>query len=168
MEEVIHYGSYKFTITDWIIFLFGFRIKGFLISYLFYDSYVAIFMLIPFGYVDYRNEKLRKIEKRKQQLSNQFKEMLESLIAFLNAGYSLEYSMKHTRKDLELLFQDKSLLLRELDILLEGLKMNIPIENLLKDFGKRSEVEDIRNFANVVMVAKKWWEYDSNYRKSNS
>ena len=35
------------------------------------------------------------------------------------------------------------------------MKRNIPIEKLLLDFGRRSDIEDIDNFARVVVVAKK-------------
>ena len=47
------------------------------------------------------------------------------------------------------------MIFKEIDLILKGIRVNIPVEKLLKDFGNRSGVEDICNFANVVVAAKK-------------
>ena len=46
-------------------------------------------------------------------------------------------------------------IMEELEWILSGIDRNVPIEELLKDFGERSGSEDIRNFANVIRAAKK-------------
>ena len=155
MDKKIDYDHYTFSGKDWMEFGLRLFVKGVMICYLFYDSYRAGVLLLPFVWFDYQSLKMEKIEKRKQQLIKQFKEMMESLLTSLNAGYSLEHSFVEAKRDLSLLFEPEAVIFKELDAIIEGLKVNIPLEEQLRDFGNRSGVEDIINFANVVMAAKK-------------
>ncbi len=154
-EKHRDYNQYHFLCRDWLEYIFRLLIKGGLICYLFYDSPKAAILFIPFGIMDYRSLKKKKLEKQKQELTLQFKSMIEALVISLNAGYSLEHSFETAQKDLSLVYDRQAYIFEELYIILSGLRMNIPLERLLKDFGERSGIEDIKNFANVVMVAKK-------------
>lgn len=149
------YGNYQFHGIDWLEYGFKLLLKGVVICYLFYDSLKAAVILIPFSVLDYKSLKKKKLEGQKQELTLQFKSMIEALTTSLNAGYSLEYSFETAKKDLFLVFDKKAFIFEELDIILSGLKINVPLERLLKDFGERSGIDDIKNFANVVMAAKK-------------
>lgn len=155
MENRMDYDSFTFKAMDWMEVILKFFVKAAILCYLFYDSYKAVILLLPFSFLDYQRLRTEKIEKRRTQLIKQFKEMMECMLTSLNAGYSLEHSLKEARQDLSLLFEPEAVIFEEMDLILEGIRVNIPVEKLLKDFGKRSGVEDIRNFANVVMAAKK-------------
>lgn len=155
MMQKTDYEKYSFTIKDWVEFILRLSAKAAMICYLFYDSCKAIVLLIPFAWLDYQNLKAKRIESRKRALTKQFKEMMESLLTSLNAGYSLEHSFSDAKRDLSLIFEPDAVIFGELDTILEGLRVNIPLERLLQELGFRSGVEDIRNFANVVMAAKK-------------
>ena len=149
------YTVYRFNLQDWLTYLVKVVGKAILICFLFYDSYKAILVFIPFSIVEYKKMKKEKIQKRLRTLTLQFKEMIESLVTSLNVGYSLEKAMAETRRDLALIYDESAVIFPELDSILSGLKMNIPIETLLKSFGERSGIDDIRNFGNVVTVAKR-------------
>ncbi len=153
--ELIWYTDYKFRIKDWLEYVFFIIGKAFLICLLFYDSYKGIFILLPVFLFEYRQLKSKKIIEQKRQLTLQFKDMMEALVTSLNAGYSLEHAFRDAKKDLELIYEANSYIFYELDIIITNLKRNIPIEKLLLDFGRRSDIEDIDNFARVVVVAKK-------------
>ena len=159
MRQKIHkledYGTYRFSWKDWLEFCQFIIIKTIIISYLFYDSYKAFIILIPLAFIEYKSMKERKKAYRKRRLTLQFKDMIESLVASLNAGYSLEKAFSDTRRDLQLLYEKDEMIFKELDAIVAGLKVNTPLETLLKDFGVRSGVDDIKNFANVVSVAKR-------------
>lgn len=150
-----NYKDYPFTWKDWLEYGVKFVIKAMIICYLFYDSWKACLLFVPFAIVEYRRMKKAKLEQRRHQLNLEFKAMMESLVTSLNAGYSLERSFADSKRDLGLVYEKDAIIFNELDGILAGLKMNIPLESLLKDFGKRSGIEDIRNFANVVMAAKR-------------
>ncbi len=136
---------------------FGVRmtVKGFLICYLFYDSYKAAWALLPFAIFDFRNLRRHKLAKQQRELSVEFRSMAESVAASLNAGYSLEHAFENAKNDLALLYEEDAMICKEVERIIAGIHMNIPVEELLKDFGNRSGMEDIQNFANVVAAAKK-------------
>ena len=149
------YGKYHFTLRDWGEYMLLIMVKGIAIGYLFYDSYKICVFLIPFFYLDYKKMKEEKLIKQKKELTLQFKTMMEALVTSLTAGYSLEHAFSDSKKDLMYVYESGAMIFRELDDIIAGLKINIPLEEMLKDFGERSRVEDIENFANVVMAAKR-------------
>lgn len=155
MKAKQNYEEYRFTWKDYIEYGLTMLIKGGIICFLFFDSYKAFPLLIPFAIFGYRKMKKEKLEKQKRQLTLQFKEMIQALLSSLNAGYSLEKAFKDARKDMELIFEKDAMIFGEMDSILSGIQMNIPLEKLLKDFGDRSRNEDIQNFANVLIAAKK-------------
>lgn len=155
MKKKRQYNVYHFTWKDWLEYSLRFILKGSIICYLFYDSCKAFLLLIPFLVLDYKNLKKKKLEKLKRGLTLQFKTMMEALVTSLTAGYALEKAFGDAQKDLELVYDRDAVIFEELYGILSGLKMNIPLETSLKDFGERSGIDDIRNFANVVSAAKK-------------
>lgn len=155
MKKKQNYEVYTFTWKDWFEFFLKFFLKGAIICYLFFDSFKLFPLLIPFAIFQYKEMKKLKSEKQKRRLTLQFKEMIQAISSSLNAGYSLEKAFAGTRKDLELVLEKDAVIFCEMDSILNGIKMNIPIEQLLKEFGDRSKNEDVQNFANVVIAAKK-------------
>ena len=151
----VDYRRYQLTWKDWIEYILRIGAKGLVIGYLFYDSLKMCVICIPFFIVDYREFKKEKLQKQKRELTNQFKDMMEALVTSLTAGYSLERAFSDAKRDLSFIYDDNAIIFRELDEIISGLKVNIPIEKLLSDFGNRSGVEDIENFANVVNSAKR-------------
>ncbi len=148
------YRKYCFTWKDWGQYLLRIVIKGVVIGYLFYDSLKMSVLCIPFFLMDYRSMKEDKLKAQKRELTMQFRSMMEALATSLTTGYSLERAFADAKRDLALIYQNDAIIFGELDEIINGLKVNIPIEKLLKDFGDRSGVEDIENFANVVAAAK--------------
>ena len=151
----MQYDRYSFTGRDWLEYGLRTGLKGMVICYLFYDSLKAGLLLIPFGVMDYRKLRKKKLEQQKRTITLQFREFSEAIANGLGAGYSLEGAVKETKKDLELVFPSNAFIFQEIEAMLVGLQMNVPIEQLFQNFGSRSGIEDIRNFANVVTVAKR-------------
>ena len=149
------YREYHFTWKDWVEYILRITVKGLIIGYLFYDSLKMCVICIPFFVVDYRELKKEKQKRQKRELTLQFKAMMEALVTSLTAGYSLEHAFTDAKRDLTFIYEEKAMIFVEMDEIIAGLKVNIPIERMLNDFGKRSGVEDIENFANVVTAAKR-------------
>lgn len=149
-----NYETYHFTWKDWLEYLFKLFLKGSVICYLFYNTYKAWILIIPFGVVDYRALKQKKLENQKREITLQFKSMMESIATALSAGYSLERSFEEAKRDLLLIYKATEHIFGELDLIIAGMQMNMPVETLVQGFGKRSGVDDISDFANVITVAK--------------
>ena len=149
------YSTYRLTAGEWLLYgALGVGACG-LASYVFYRSVVVFLILMPVGacYPLYRRSNLKK--ERARRLELQFKEGIQVLSSFLSAGYSLENGLTLSIKELEILFGRREMITEEFRILSDGIRMNRPAEELFMDFGRRSGVEDVDNFAQVLSAAKR-------------
>ena len=149
------YGVYRLTAREWLVYgAWGVGTCG-LVSYVFYRSAVMFLFLMPFGacYPLYRRKDLKK--ERARRLELQFKEGIQVLSSFLSAGYSLENGLVLSIKELEVLYGRREMITEEFRLLSDGIRMNRPAEELFMDFGHRSGLEDVDNFAQVLSAAKR-------------
>lgn len=155
VEHQKNYEKYSFNWMDWFEYIVRLIVKGCVICYLFYDTWKMCFLLIPFAYIDFLVMRKRRLEEQRTELTLEFKSMIEAVATGLSAGYSLEKTFVESKRDLLLIYPENTAIIQEINAIVAGLQMNVPIEQLLQDLGKRSGIDDIANFANVVMVAKK-------------
>lgn len=151
----IHYDAYHFTCPEFILAVLEGLILVALIAHCFYDSYLAMLFLSPviIVFVFYKREQLKI--KRKEALRVQFKDMVMSISTNQKAGYSIENAFVEAYQDMKMLYGPNSDICKELDYMRRGLNNNIVLEDLLLSFGKRSGIEDIEEFAEVFMIAKR-------------
>ena len=93
------------------------------------------------------------IKKRKNILNRQFRDMLEGLTASLGAGNNVVDSFRAVKEDLEVQYEEGAYIIEELKVLIAGLQNNVPIEDMLYDFGMRSDNDDIKSFSEVFKVS---------------
>lgn len=93
------------------------------------------------------------IARRKKELASQFRDMLEAFTTSLGAGKNVNDSFFAVYDDLKIQYEEGSYILKELEVIISGIHNNVPIENVLEDFGIRSDNEDILNFANVFKIS---------------
>lgn len=125
------------------------------IAMFFYRTLWAIPFLFPL-YILYQRERTKSISSKKQkEMAVQFKEAILSVSANQKAGYSVENSFRQAYEDMILLYGRDSPICKEFAAILTGLNNNLILEKLLHDFGRRSKVEDIREFAEVFAAAKR-------------
>ena len=121
----------------------------------FYHTPLAIpFLLplaIPIGLACQRREQ----QKRREELGEEFKEMMSSVLTSLRAGYSAENAIRDSCREMAFQYGEESQICRELRRIVHGMDNRIPVENLLQEFAQRSDVEEIREFAEVFAIAKR-------------
>lgn len=93
------------------------------------------------------------IKKRRKQLNVQFRDMLEALVTSLGAGKNVMDAFAAVRSDLAIQYTGEAYILQELDVVLAGIASNFSVEDLLMDFGTRSDIDDIKSFANVFKIS---------------
>ncbi len=93
------------------------------------------------------------IDKRRKMLRDQFRDMLEGLVTSLGAGNNVPDSFSAVYEDLKIQYESDAYILKELEIVLTGIRHNVPVENILMDFGVRSGIADIETFANVFNIS---------------
>lgn len=105
------------------------------------------------AYLAYRKRVL--VEKRKWMLMVEFKDVMDSMVSALAAGYSMENAVTEAYRDLMLLQGKETAMLQELQQIRQKLGLGHTLDSLLLDLGRRSGVEDIVIFAQIYATARR-------------
>lgn len=119
-----------------------------------FDRIAFAILLIPYLFVFMKQQRIHKVHREKEKLRKEFREMMISIGNSLSAGYSIENALKTAKNDLEM-YEEHSLLAKELQLLINKLKMNEPVDNLLFDMAEHVGLEEFYQFAQVISIAKK-------------
>lgn len=93
------------------------------------------------------------LKKRQTDLSHQFRDMLECFSTSLGAGRNVTDSFKAAYQDLNNQYEEGAFILNELKVINVGIANGVNAEDLLRDFGRRSGIPDIEDFANVFEIS---------------
>ena len=151
----MNYLKYIRTPKEWIKLILVWSSVSAVFGFLFYREIAGAAAVFPFIFVYERFERKKLIEDRKRKLAAQFVEAVKVMTGGLKAGNSLEKTVTKARERLLDIYSEDELIMKELSLMETGLKMNISVEVLFSDFGKRSGVEDIREFAEVCAISKR-------------
>ena len=151
----MRYDEYRFTPADIIKYGLIYGLLAAAAAYVFYDSAWALLGLTPAAFFFFKYVKRDLTLKRKDMLKLQFKDMIDSVSSALKAGYSIENSFYESRKDMVRLYGRDSLIVNELDGFFLKLDNGVPMEAVLGDFAGRSGVEDIEDFSEIFVLAKR-------------
>ncbi len=155
MKALPVYDSYKMSYFELIKYLSLGLALGLLICWLCYHSIYALpiaFIVAAFYFKRKKNE-LREI--RKKQLLYHFKDFVGALHTALNAGYSVENGIGETLSDMRQLYGEDDVMTLEVRHMLSGMRLGKEIEDLFFDLGRRSEIEDIRLFSELIAIGRR-------------
>ena len=124
-------------------------------AWLYYRSFWMMIPLLPILMWHLRMMEEEGARKKEEEFQLQFKEAILSVSAALNTGYSVENAFHEARKELRRIYKEEDRIMKELKIITRQLKMNVPVEQALEEFGVRAGAGDARNFAAVFVSAKK-------------
>lgn len=108
-------------------------------------GYVAASKLLPMREIQLR-------DKRQNVLKLQFREMLAALATAFSAGENLFGAFQSAYSEMTGQFGEDSYIAIELKEILVGMNSNITIERLLNNFAKRSGLDDVESFANIISI----------------
>lgn len=167
----LNYRVYKMKTPEKVIFFMLAFVVGALVGYLFYGGIGknefgepttltwVLNITIPAivgsiaGYLYIPMRIKSNIEKRRKELSHQFRDMLDSLTTSLGTGKNVNDSFMSVYEDLKVQYDSDAYILKELEVIISGIHNNIAIEDMLEDFGRRSDNDDILSFANVFKIS---------------
>ena len=92
-------------------------------------------------------------EKRLQELTMQFRSLLETLAVSLSSGMNMAESLQGALEDLRQQYSHEAYIVKEVSEMISGMQNNIPIEETMGFLGERSNIDDIKNFSVVFSVA---------------
>lgn len=153
--QAILYDTYILSWKEWVKYcLLG---AGFLavFVYVFYRSVLVYFFSLCFVWIFpiWKREDLKK--KRKRKLTLEFSDSIMAMSSAMEAGYAVENALKEAAREMELLYGEESLMARELREILGKISMNQPVETLFLDLGIRSQVDEIKDFAQIFAAVRK-------------
>lgn len=151
----MNYSEYHYSKKEWIKYVTEYIALMTAVAYLFYQDIRIMIFGIPFCIFWLKYKKRELIKKRKEVLCLQFKDCLHSVAGALNAGYSMENAWKEAQKDMVQIYGKQSYIWKELQHINVRMDLNEPMEQILSDFAFRSELEDIDNFCQVFLFAKR-------------
>ncbi len=153
MAKINEVPNYKVPNTTFIqsvvAFLIG-MLLGFMIMYIFYKiAVLSIVAGVIFGIVNIYLSKKNSVTKRVAQLRTQFMNLLEAMVVAMRSGNPPLKALESARKDLLLIYSEKSDIIVELDIIISKFNNAIPLSVSLTEFAERCGLEDVYNFASV-------------------
>lgn len=151
----INYDEYHFKPKELLVVIVEGLLIDAMISYLFYRSIIVFFLLIPFIGFFIKMEKNRLCKERKKELALQFKEGIMAVSASLNAGYSIENAFREALNDLQVLYSMDEIIVNEFRLICGRMSSNENLESILQDLADRSGVDDIQDFTDVFVTAKR-------------
>jgi tight adherence protein B len=115
---------------------------------------IVIFVLVGIiaSYIYFPMRTKQLLEKRKKDLTLQFRSLLEALAVSLSSGMNMAESMVSAYNDLKVEYSENAYIVAEVKEMIDGMENNIAIEDMMASLGERSEIEDIKNFASVFEI----------------
>lgn len=122
----------------------------------FFQHALASAIIALFALLYPRVRRIALIRRRQEELGQQFKQALYSLSSSLSAGKSVENALQDATRDLQFLYGDKTTyILVEFERITHKIRNGETIESALFEFGSRSGLDDVRQFADVFAICKR-------------
>ncbi len=154
-DRMPDYSTYSFSRSELALNIFLFMFLDAAISILFYRSVIAFAAFLPLWFLFLRERRREFCSRRKQKLLSEFTTGIQLVNASLQAGYAIENTFSEALTELEKIYPEDSCMICEFRHIIAQIRLNVPVETLLLDLGRRSDVEDIINFAEVFQTAKR-------------
>ena len=155
-KQQIDYGIYHLSFRERLQAMGKGAAVSALFAYIFYRSMLAFGLMLPpcCGLLIWR-ERSQRLKRRKRMLAQQFKEAMVILAASLSAGYAMENAMAVSLEELRLLYGEQGLIVREFSGMVQQIRTNRNVEQVLMEFAGRSGLEDVQNLAEVLGIGKR-------------
>lgn len=170
-REMINYNVYKMSLNEKILYFLLAFVIGAGVAYLFYggigkDDYgnptmityildITIMTLVGLAagrfFLPIRKEQI--IDSRKKKLRRQFIDLLDSLASSISSGKNVPNAFQAAREDLLVQYQPDAYIIQEVDNIISGIRNNVDVGSMLRNFGERSGIQDIRTFGRVFETA---------------
>jgi tight adherence protein B len=150
------YNEYNYDVFEWLLYAGIGSLALAMTAWIFYKNATVVFLAFLLGLFYPLIKKKSLIEKQRNVLRLQFKDMLYYLGASLSAGKSVEQAFITVHSTLKNLYPGKkSDIVMESDLIINRLRMNENIEDILNEFADRAGVEEINYFSDVFSVCKR-------------
>ena len=151
----IEYETYTLSRREWVLYGAEGILLAAALDYVFYRSFLLILLIFPAGILFPLALKKKLKQRRMEKLRGEFKDAILAVASGLNAGYSVENAFAVSLKEMEEIHGSDSMIAQEIRLILRKVRLNLTFEEALGDFAKRSGLDDVKNFSDVFLAARK-------------
>ena len=142
-KEVLRYGG----VFAALVFLF---------SFLFFNSLLpGAAAGVPILYFYMKRKSRLLAEKRRTLLRKEFLSAVTVFGDYLRSGHSVENAILESRREIAEIWGEESDIVREWKEMAVKLSLNETAEEVFRDFGMRSGIEEVRDFSEIFGVVKR-------------
>ncbi len=125
------------------------------VMYLFYKTIWGTCFLAPL-LIPYIVMWRKEMElRRKKEFEIQFRDYLQSLSTALRTGYALENAMREARREMGKQYDEDTRIMQDTLRMERLLQMNMPVEQVWKEWQNALDIEVLNQFVTVFVMAKK-------------
>lgn len=95
------------------------------------------------------------VRENRMSMRLHFRDFLNSVHVAVRSGYSLENAVRSGFRDISALYGQADYLVQELETLIRQMEYQVSVEQLFRNLGRRTEIEEIVSFAEMIMVTKR-------------
>ena len=151
MDYEVSKLSRKEFLTFFLFWISGCMVLG----DLFYQSLIAGLVLTLFVHPAAREYSRILAERRRRQLSYQFRDLLSSLSASLSAGHPMREALLEAEENMALIYEAEAPIRQEAAYMVKRMgEAGETEESVLQDLGQRSGLSDIQDFAQVYSICR--------------
>lgn len=149
------YGKYVFTSMQLLTQIGLYLLLIIAISYLFYRNILFAVLFTPGLPLFLKERKIEYKRRRDERICNQFLTGMQLVSTALQSGYAVENAFREALSELRKIYEEDTFIITEFRHITTQVRLNMTIEALLINLGERSHMEDIENFAEVFLAAKR-------------
>ena len=124
------------------------------IAFVFYDSPWGAIAALPVCGLLFKRDKRADVDKQKEQMIAEFKDVLVMLSGELSAGRSLETALVRLSGSYNGSGPAADRMRRELEVISHGLTLSRPPEQLIGEMGERHGIGEISEFSGLITINK--------------
>ena len=125
------------------------------VNLLCYRAWWTCIAVVPVGIVCFHTYRKNRIQRRKEELYDSFRDLIAWMHTALRSGYSMENAVLEAAGQLEQSLGKENILVQELRRMRHKMMISVPVEQLFQDLAVRSRIDDIATFASVLVIAKR-------------
>lgn len=139
---------------EWLVVVVKYGGLSGMVGYLFYHSFYAVLLLWMFFPLFLRKERENLMSRRREQLKEELKELMQSMATLLRAGYALENVLPMVQSDLQRAFPKGSILAVECELMEQRRLINQPIDMLFQELAGRHKLAELKDFTQMLVIAR--------------
>ena len=154
-EGKVDYDRYELSFREILWVLIKSAVLTGAFTYVFYRSWIGLSMFPLTVWLMFRRDCREAVRKRKERLAVQFKDMVLAALSCMQAGYSVENAFLEAAVEIGNLHGKDCEMAQEMDWVKKGIGNGIALEQMLEGLGKRSHLEEVRDFTESFALARR-------------